>query len=275
MKFATGWLRDFADPRDYSVDSDAIVPFLLRRETFGNKEGKKIPNRYMIPSLSTIKDQGELGSCTAFAATTMYETYLNIANLKGGLLSPRFLYKVTRNLMGEKGDSGAYLRTTMQAMAMFGVPPEQYFKYDIKNYNLEPTGFHYAIAQNYQALTYYRLDRYGKSEKTIASIKVNLAANRACMFGFVCYSNLGNSPDILLPGPADRAEGGHAICAVGYNDVYKIGSCTGAFRIANSWGEGWGEGGYGWLPYDYVRQGLATDWWTVMKAEWLSLECFK
>jgi len=275
MKFATGWIRDFEDPRDYTVDSDEVVPFLLRREAFGNKDGKKIPNRYTIPSLPPIKQQGRIGSCTAHAATTMYEAYLQVADLIGEPLSRRFLYKVTRNLMGEKSDSGAYLRTTMQAMAMFGIPPERYFKYSIKEYNREPSGFHYSMAQNYQALTYYRLDRREKPEKTIDCIKTNIAANRACMFGFVVFSNLKEDGDIQLPSRRDKVEGGHAVCAAGYNDIYKVGDSVGAFRIANSWGTEWGDDGFGWLPYDYVRFGLATDWWTIMKGEWLELDCFK
>jgi C1A family cysteine protease len=35
--------------------------------------------------------------------------------------------------------------------------------------------------------------------------------------------------------------------------------------IRNSWGTGWGIAGYGWLPYDYVLKGLATDWWSLIK----------
>jgi C1A family cysteine protease len=39
--------------------------------------------------------------------------------------------------------------------------------------------------------------------------------------------------------------------------------------IRNSWGTSWGDGGYGWLPYRYVLEGLATDWWSLIKARWV------
>lgn len=52
----------------------------------------------------------------------------------GGIDTLRlFLYKTTRNLLGWTGDTGAYLRTTLEALVLFGVPPENYWQYDASN----------------------------------------------------------------------------------------------------------------------------------------------
>ncbi len=79
----------------------------------------------------------------------------------------------------------------------------------------------------------------------------------------------------------DRVIGGHAVMAVGYDDDIEIVNTNRrglktkrALLIRNSWGEDWGDEGYGWLPYAYVVDGLARDWWCLLKNEWVNTGVF-
>jgi C1A family cysteine protease len=171
----------------------------------------------------------------------------------------------------------------MKAMALHGVPPESVWKYDPAKVNEEPPPFCYSYAQNYQALKYFRLDYAGISlEALLFQIKAVLSAGFPCMFGFTIYTSAyedTNAKQGWTPFPdakRDKVKGGHAVVAVGYDDYQLIpradgtGYTLGAFLIRNCWGKAWGKGGYGWLPYEYVRRGLTYDWWSLLKAEWFA-----
>jgi len=173
----------------------------------------------------------------------------------------------------------------MKALVLFGVPPEEAWPYAIENFDAEPPAFCYAYGQNYQAVKYYRLDSRGTSSSELLNrIFASLAAELPVMFGFSVHSSITQATEtgcIPFPTKKESVIGGHAVCAVGYDDEkivenqFGVEKTKGALLIRNSWGTEWGEDGYGWLPYEYVRQALTGDWWSLVKSEWVDPDSFE
>jgi C1A family cysteine protease len=276
-----GWQRDLPDFRDYTAEHENVAPLLERTAAKAGKQPAKAQATADLRQwFSPVENQGQLGSCTANAVVGLVEYFERRAFGRHIDASRLFLYKATRDLLGLHGDTGASLRAAMGALALFGVPPEQYWPYKVAHYDVEPTPFCYAFASNYQALTYYRLDPPATPPQALLDrIKANAAAGRPSCFGFTVYSSIGqaaSSGKIPFPTKGEHVLGGHAIDIAGYDDKLQIHNTspggtttTGAFLIRNSWGTSWGMSGYGWLPYEYVLQHLATDFWTLIKGEWV------
>jgi len=267
-----GWQPDVPDIRDFTLGSERISKLLRGKKSKLMGKASRLPakvdHRHVC---SPVEDQGSLGACTAHAVIGMMEYMMRRSKVNHVDGSRLFLYKVTRKLLGWTGDTGAYLRSTMQGAVIFGVPPEKLFPYEIKRYEEEPSAFLYAYASNYQALNYTRLDVNGQSGgQTLGVVKRILAAGYAAAFGFPVYSSLSSDAHIPFPEDHDSLLGGHAVLAVGYDDAHMVGSRkVPSLIIRNSWGPGWGEEGYGYLPYQYIEEELALDFWAVFKAEWI------
>jgi C1A family cysteine protease len=293
-KYALGWIPDYPDFRDYTEDTAEVREILKGTGlTFPSAAKKARPGQALPVSAdlrewcSPVEDQGRLGSCTAQAGAGVIEYYERKSFRRHIESSRLFLYKVTRNLMKMPGDTGAYLRSTIGAMVLFGVPPEEYWPYTDRpdGFDKEPPAFCYSFAQNFKTLKYYRHDPPSAAAPDVLNrVKIYLAAGHPAMFGFTVYSSIEQASGtgrIPFPSPLDKIEGGHAVVAVGYDDALKIKNryggeeTEGAFLIRNSWGEGWGEAGYGWLPYDYLGKGLAEDFWSVLKKDWIDTGQFR
>jgi len=285
-----GRRKDLVDVRDYTPETPVIANLA---------KSLKLNDSYRVDNLpasidnrkwcSPVENQGNLGSCTANAGTALYEYMERKAYGSAGQFingSRLFLYKTTRFLMGQEGvgDSGAYIRTTLGSIRMFGIPPESYWPYTDKDpeFDLEPPTLVTAMAKEWQSVKQFRLDYSDNTDENIKRMKEYLAKGYAMQIGFTVYSSYKQADKtgaIPYPSTNEAFEGGHSVLIVGYDDNKeidnKLGSITkGPFLIQNSWGVDWGDKGFGWLPYDYFKPGpngdvLADDVWTITKLEWL------
>lgn len=286
----TGWLPPLPDLRDYTEKEPQIATITKKLGLAPKaKLEESLPSSVDLRAdCSPIENQGQIGSCTAQAAMGVIEYFERRAFNKHIDGSRLFVYKTTRNLMQVTGDTGAWLRNTMGALALCGVPAEKYWVYTDKQpqFDEEPPPFVYAVADNYEAIKYFCHDPLGENiagKTVLERVKQYLAAAVPSMFGFYGFESFSYSDikgGIPYPCPGEQAQWGHAIVAVGYDDKTKIKNTmcnktsTGALLIRNSWGTDWGDQGYGWLPYDYVLNKLALDFWSLLSMEWIDTKQF-
>jgi C1A family cysteine protease len=277
------------DTRDYTVGHTEVGGMMRRLGLAGAKRRATLSAKTDLRSYcSPIEDQRGLGSCTAHAAVGVVEYFERRAFGKHIDGSRLFVYKVTRNLMQVTGDTGAWLRNTMGALVHCGVPAEKYWPYTDADpaFDREPEQFVYAVADEFKAVRYFCHDPLGGNASTtnvLTGVKRFLAAGVPSMFGFWGFpsSDQGDVRGAIpYPCAAEQAIWGHAVVAVGYDDKLKITNrqcnrkTTGALLIRNSWGPRWGDAGYGWLPYQYVIDRLALDFWSLLSMDWVDTKKF-
>jgi C1A family cysteine protease len=265
---AFGWLRDLPDPRDHCPNHPSVhAAFRELKNGHGVRPKKMDWAVYFSP----VEDQQGVNISSSCACVALAAYFQRRSTGRATCGSRLFLFQNARKLSGGVGNCGADLRTTLKALARFGLPPERYGPSDPSRIEDEPEPFLYAFGRDYQSLVYIRLDPIGAAgAHVLQSVKAYLAAGFPSVFGFPAFDSLTREADVPFPTRFDSVLGGSAAVAVGYDDARRIRSTKGALRVHMSWGEDWGESGYGWLPYAYVEQGLAVDFWTLLRPDWLA-----
>jgi C1A family cysteine protease len=239
-----GWKRDNPDFRDYRYTHyiNKILP-------------SKVDLRDKMPK---IYDQGQLGSCTANAIAGAIQYDEMKEELKSTLPSRLFIYYNERAMEGSVDyDAGATIRDGIKVVHKIGYCDESMWPYNISNFTLKPSNDCYKYADNHKAIEYSRV------YQNITDIKNSLNNGFPIVFGISVYSsfesdNVSETGKIPMPKKDEYLLGGHAILAVGYNDTEQH------IIFRNSWGEEWGDNGYGYLPYEYIcNTGLASDFWII------------
>jgi C1A family cysteine protease len=241
-----GWIPDLPDERDHIY---AAPPRFLSALP---------PSTDLRGQCPAVYDQGMLGSCTANAIGGAVEFDRLKQKLPDFVPSRLFIYYNERVIEGTVGsDSGAQLRDGIKTVASQGVCPEPEWPYDVSKFTLKPS------RQAYQDATTDRAVSYQALVQEVNQMKGCLASGYPFVFGFTVYESfesaaVAKSGHAPMPSPSERAIGGHAVMAVGYEDAQQ------RFLVRNSWGANWGMAGYFTMPYAYLIQtGLASDFWTI------------
>jgi len=245
MNKGYGWKPDLPDQRDFIF---APHPTLILA----------IPSKMDLRSeMPPVVDQGELGSCTAnaLAGAVDYEQVKRKVDCSPS--SRLFIYYNERVIEDSVGfDSGAMLRDGIKTLAMEGVCIEDRWPYDISRFTELPPDSCYADAAVFKIVEYRRVT-------SLRDLKASLAAGYPVAFGFTVYDSF-ESPEVAhkgivpMPGQDESVRGGHAVLAVGYDDLQN------RIIVRNSWGAVWGMDGYFTMPYAYIEdRNLSDDFWQI------------
>lgn len=204
-----------------------------------------------------IRDQGGCGGCWAFGAMAAYE--INYAKKTGNSLCDIDVSEqLVINCSGAGSCGGGDPWGVYDWMVGRGqnVDAEQFIPYAGQDQACAaPTRSSYYYALRWGSLNPNGDWRAQPSINTIKNAILEYGAVTSCLLAtdrFVWYSGgvFNETPTSSL----DGANINHCIAIVGWDDSRN------AWRIKNSWGAGWGEGGYMWIDYNCNNIGKCTAW---------------
>lgn len=253
-----GYIKDPYDPRDWKF-SAIHAP-----------KAAPLPDKVSLRSKFKEKpyDQGELGSCSAQAATAAF-TFVH----DGGPYSRLALYYQERVLEGTvEHDSGAFLRDAIKVLNLQGVGLEKDWPYDISKFAVAPPAIEVQEALENKISAYSSL-----ADGSGIEYRQCLSDGFPFIIGIQIYQDF-ESPEVAQSGVISMPEywtqclGGHAVTVIGYDNNFDP-SAHGAdgkvepyYEVRNSWGTDWGDNGHFWIPARYLEDPkLATDAWTIRK----------
>ncbi|MBS0210497.1 MAG: hypothetical protein JSS27_16255 [Planctomycetes bacterium] len=273
-RLGPGWVRDLPDTRDFRPDSDALRSLfgaLPRSRSARTARPSKVDWReYLIEPNESLALPACLSPARACVAMAQYFERRASGQLID--LSPWFLQAVTQRVTGRPLDEPAGLRDTLKSLSRFGAPPAELWKtaenspFSAIN---DPVLFGYA--REWRELRYVRLDApEATGALSLRVVKAFLAAGFVAVFGGVLPELLAANGEIGFPTRHEAATSAQALLVVGYDDQHRWRSHRGALRVRAFFDSDWGEAGCGWLPYRYVEERLAGDFWTLARPDWFA-----
>lgn len=248
----------------------------VRRVSRHVGDTSQLPNHAHLASrFRGIRNQGGIGSCTSFAMIAAAESQL----ARPLDLSEAFLYGRTKFIDRSPQNDGSTLQHTSQAMLKWGTCRESLWSYRENRDFLRSTPSEEAWTDAAKFRPNSAVDVQALNPNNVAGICASLAKG----FGVACsipfFMSTKNSllfrregKIVRRMGNADRLDGYHAMCIVGYfrnKWLIKRGLAEspgkGVFLVRNSWGSEFARenplgphigitGGYALMPFRYLEE---------------------
>lgn len=194
-------------------------------------------------------NQGQQSSCVAWATAYALRSYQ--AHVREGapltrpdgtldslrVFSPAFVY----NQINGGRDAGSAFPDALDLLKREGAAPLQLMPYSASDYTSPPNEEARTVASRYR-IAFWRQVNVGDS----LDIKSQLNAGYPVVIGAIIDEGFdGAGKGFVWNHSVGKQLGGHAMLVVGYDDDRS------AFRVLNSWGRNWGDGGFYWLDYSF------------------------
>ena len=94
----------------------------------------------------------------------------------------------------------------------------------------------------------YRITSYSQVYASdVTAIKQMIAANRPLVSQYTVDQQFYNAGPGFIWKTFTGAVGSHGIVICGYDDAKN------AFKVINQWGTTWGDAGYSWIDYNFLK----------------------
>lgn len=209
-----------------------------------------------------VRNQGSYGTCTGFGGCVNKDVQEAVSG-KAVITSPLHLYVNEKKEDGEP-EEGSYIRCCMKVLQQRGVCLESTMPYSGMSWPSLPSipqkaateGLAYRIGPYASISSIYEVKAALQAKKSPVVIGIHFyeSFRRLISGGYFPMPNESFSPDPEI--------GGHCMAIIGYDDTKVRSRFSGHFEVKNSHGESWGDGGYGWMPYEFLTNGICYEAWS-------------
>jgi fibronectin type 3 domain-containing protein len=222
-----------------------------------------IPKKFdLSPKLPLPYPQGKQASSVGFVLGYLVKSYYENAKAKNPIdlskisvsspsntkhfFSPSFIY----NSINKGKDLGGSLLDGLILLTSRGIPTWQDMPYNQDDYK-------YLSSDSSSNIYSHKIQGFKKIPTSdILTMKAYISKENPLVASLLFFENFNTySKGSILNATEGKFIGAQAIALVGYDDSKK------AFKIWNSWGPDWGEGGYAWISYSLFQKLGASVYW--------------